>query len=82
MLKDFAKSIAGNIQQLLDEREGKGPMGQETLRMIVQKALQKCDLVSREEFDAQTAVLQRTRAKLQELEAQVSALQSQLDDKP
>ncbi|MDP3637788.1 MAG: accessory factor UbiK family protein [Azonexus sp.] len=35
----------------------------------------KLDLVTREEFDVQTLVLARTRAKLKELEARVTALE-------
>lgn len=35
----------------------------------------KLDLVTREEFDVQTQVLARTRAKLKELEARVTALE-------
>ena len=35
----------------------------------------KLDLVTREEFDVQTQVLARTRAKLKELEARVNALE-------
>lgn len=37
--------------------------------------LAKLDLVTREEFDVQAQVLARTRAKLKELEARVSALE-------
>lgn len=36
----------------------------------------KLDLVTREEFDVQTQVLQRTREKLETLERQVAALES------
>lgn len=35
----------------------------------------KLDLVTREEFDVQAQVLARTRAKLKELEARVTALE-------
>ena len=45
------------------------------LRALVSAALAKMDLVSREEFDAQAAVLARTRAKLEQLEAQLAQLQ-------
>ncbi|MGH1485218.1 MAG: accessory factor UbiK family protein [Cellvibrionaceae bacterium] len=48
------------------------------LRALLQSSLQKLDLVSREEFDAQTAVLSRTRAKLEALEEQVQILGQQL----
>ena len=47
------------------------------IQAILQSAFAKLELVTREEFDAQTAVLQRTREKLEQLEAQVAALESQ-----
>jgi len=41
------------------------------LRASLQAQLQAMDLVTREEFDVQTNVLQRTRKKLTELEAKL-----------
>jgi hypothetical protein len=38
-------------------------------------ALQKLDVVTREEYDIQVAVLARTREKLEALEQQVNALE-------
>ena len=38
------------------------------------------ELVTREEFDVQTAVLARTREKVEQLEARVSALAEKLED--
>ena len=51
---------------------------EKNIRAILQSAFAKMDLVTREEFDVQTAVLERTRAKLEALEKQVSALEQQL----
>lgn len=39
-------------------------------------ALERCDLVTREEFDIQTAVLARTREKLQMLEQRITELEN------
>ncbi|MEO1078519.1 MAG: accessory factor UbiK family protein [Pseudomonadota bacterium] len=47
-------------------------------RQLVQTALRKLDFVSREEFDAQTAVLERTRAKIAALEGELAALTDML----
>ena len=44
-------------------------------RAVLRASLSKLDLVSREEFDTQTRVLQRTRERLAELEAQLQALE-------
>ncbi|MBD3654198.1 accessory factor UbiK family protein [Kangiella sp.] len=44
-------------------------------KQILQSQLAKLDLVTREEFDAQTKVLQRTRLMLEELEKKLSELE-------
>jgi BMFP domain-containing protein YqiC len=44
-------------------------------RMVLRTTLAKLDLVSREEFDVQTKVLERTRARLAVLEARLSELE-------
>ena len=49
------------------------------LHAAVSAALARMDLVSREEFDVQSAVLARTRAKLIALEAKVAELERGLD---
>ena len=50
---------------------------EKNIRALLQSAFAKMDLVTREEFDVQSAVLARTRAKLEDLEKQVSALEQQ-----
>lgn len=47
-------------------------------RSVLQTGLRNLDLVTREEFDVQSAVLLRTREKLDELERQVQALEQGL----
>jgi len=49
------------------------------LRAAVSAALTRMDLVSREEFDVQSAVLARTREKLTVLEAKVGELEQRID---
>ena len=48
-------------------------------KALLQSALQKLDFVSREEFDAQTAVLERTRAKVAALESELAAMTEMVD---
>ena len=45
------------------------------VKSLLQSQLRKMDVVSREEFDAQSAVLLRTRERLQQLERQFEALE-------
>lgn len=42
---------------------------------VLRDATKRLDLVAREEFDAQTRVLERSRALITELEARVAALE-------
>jgi BMFP domain-containing protein YqiC len=48
-------------------------------RALLSSGLAKLDLVSREEFDIQTQVLQRTREKLKALEARLDRLENPPD---
>lgn len=45
-------------------------------KAAVQSALSNLDVVTREEFDVQSQVLQRTRSRLQALEERVAAMDS------
>jgi ubiquinone biosynthesis accessory factor UbiK len=54
---------------------------EKNFRSILQNAFAKLDLVTREEFDVQTKVLARTRAKLDVLEVQLDELEKKLKTK-
>ena len=49
------------------------------LRALLSATLTRMDLVSREEFDVQSALLVRTRTRLAALERQVTALEAELN---
>lgn len=51
---------------------------EKNFRAILQSALGKLDLVSREEFEVQKAVLAKTRSKLEALEKRVAEIEQQL----
>lgn len=44
-------------------------------KAVLQSGLARLDLVTRQEFDVQAAVLRRTREKLEALEARLAALE-------
>lgn len=46
-----------------------------SFRAVLRERLSKLDLVTRDEFDAQTRVLERTRARLEALEARLAAME-------
>jgi hypothetical protein len=48
-------------------------------RALLQSALRRLDMVSREEFDAQADILARTRARVEELERELEQLAAQVE---
>ena len=48
---------------------------EKNFKTVLQNSFSRMDLVTREEFDVQSAVLSRTREKLEQLEKQVAALE-------
>lgn len=51
---------------------------EKNLKAGLKGVLQKMDLVTREEFDVQTAILERSREKLAQLEQRVAELEKRL----
>ncbi len=51
------------------------------LKTLLQQQLSALELVSREEFDIQARVLQRTRTKLEDLERKLKQLEARLEPK-
>jgi BMFP domain-containing protein YqiC len=49
---------------------------EDNFKAVLQSALTRLDLVSRQEFDVQAAVLRRTREKLEALEARLATLET------
>jgi BMFP domain-containing protein YqiC len=71
------QSIANDMQTKVGDAIRQSPAKdlEKNVRGLMTQGFQKLDLVTREEFDLQTQVLAKTRAKLEELEAKVSALE-------
>lgn len=68
MVKNIVSSLPPGVKTLGDDIES-------NVKACVMAAFHKMDLVTREEFDAQTKVLQRTREKLEQLTEQVAKLE-------
>ncbi len=69
----FFNDMQAKMQQALENSPAKDI--EKNLKAMMSQGFAKLDLVTREEFDLQTQVLAKTRAKLEELEAKVSALE-------
>ena len=48
---------------------------EQNFKAVLQAGLSKLDLVTRQEFDIQAAVLRRSRERLEELERRIAALE-------
>jgi BMFP domain-containing protein YqiC len=72
LIDDLARRLAGavpeNVAALRRDLE-------QNFKGVLQSQLTKLDLVNREEFDVQSAVLRRTREKLVALEQRLAALE-------
>jgi len=72
----------GEVIQQVNELVGNSGIKGEvdkSVRTLAQAALQRLDMVSREEFDAQAEVLRRTRAKVISLEADLEEMNRALE---
>jgi len=77
-LDDIARRIQASLPPGLDEvREDVI----RNIRAIVAAGIARMDLVEREEFDVQSAVLARTREKLEVLEDRVRQLEEELESR-
>jgi len=70
-LDELARRLSSLVPPGL--REGREEL-QQNFKSVLQAGLGKLDLVTREEFEVQRAVLARTRAKLDALERSVAEL--------
>ncbi len=71
----FLNDAMGKLGELLKQSPAKDI--EQNLKAGVTSMLGKLDMVSREEFDVQSEVLARTRAKLELLEARLTELEKQ-----
>lgn len=75
----FNQKFLDEISAKLNDVMASGPAKdfEKNARALLAQGFAKLDLVTREEFDIQAAMLDRTREKLTALEARVAALEAQ-----
>lgn len=71
LIDDISKRLADNLPVLQDDLRRNSATA-------LRAALSRLDLVTREEFEVQQAVLARTREKLEALATRVAALEAEL----
>jgi BMFP domain-containing protein YqiC len=68
LAKKLADSLPGGLRSMREDLE-------QNFRSVLRGGLEKLDLVTREEFEVQEAVLARTREKLEALQERVAELE-------
>ena len=76
MNANFLDDLSLRIKEMLKQSPAKDL--DKNLRALMSGTFAKMDLVTREEFDIQKAVLSRTREKLSELETRLVELEKQV----
>jgi BMFP domain-containing protein YqiC len=71
LARRLAESVPESVKAFGRDLEG-------NFKAVLQAQLAKLDLVTRQDFDVQSAILQRTQAKLAELEVRVKELETKL----
>ena len=77
---NFFDDIQSKINQALENSPAKDI--EKNVKALLSQGFSKLDLVTREEFDIQTQILAKTRAKLDTLEARMTELEAQLKKTP
>jgi len=69
LARKLADSVPEGLRSMREDLE-------HSFRDVLQTGISKLDLVTREEFEVQEAVLQRTREKLERLEQRLKEMES------
>jgi BMFP domain-containing protein YqiC len=78
-LDDLVRQLMGSIP---DSLRAVGDDVENNFRGLLKSGLERMDLVTREEFDLQVAVLERTRTRLEALEVELKRLEDRLGSRP
>jgi len=76
MIDKLAKQLFNDISDALSGQHD--ALSSSKLKSLIESSLRRLNLVTRDEFDAQQAVLLRTREKLEALEKQLQVLETEI----
>ena len=71
LARRLAESVPESVRAFGRDLEG-------NFKAVLQAQLSKLDLISRQEFDVQAAILERTQAKLTAMEARLKEIEARL----
>ena len=75
---DFYNSLKDQLELAMDGAQSLSEEANSHIRLAVSNLFEKLDIVNREEFEAQTAVLKRSREKIDQLEQQLKELEESI----
>lgn len=75
LARQMAQAVPKNVRALGEDLE-------RNFKALLQSGLERMDLVTREDFDLQTALLERTREKLEQMEQRLAELEESLAKRP
>lgn len=78
--EDFIEAMTAQVNDLLEQSKSTGKDIKSNLAALIKSQVTKLDVVSREEFDVQQATLEKTRTQVDQLNAQLEALQEKLNN--
>ena len=65
---ELFSQLAGKVNELIENKEQVAQDVKQNVQAVLASGLSKLDVVTREEFEVQKQILQRTRQKLDDLE--------------
>jgi len=82
MIADLTQQLFNDLNRFMESgrQSAEAAFSGDQLKALIANALKKMDLVTREEFDAQQAVLLRTREILENLQNQVESLEARVTE--
>jgi BMFP domain-containing protein YqiC len=78
--EDFLDGLTEQLNQFVAQGKQSGEDIRHNIRSLVQSQLSKLDVVNREDFDVQQAILEKTRVQLIQLESKLADLEKRLDE--
>ena len=78
-MEQIVNRVSEQLSQILPPgvRQLRGDI-EENIKVVLREALARMELVTREEFDVQSALLSRTRSRLEAVEKELKALEQRV----
>lgn len=78
--KQFFEDMTQQLTRLLPQAEAAGEEARKAMAAVLQKGFASLDLLTRDEFEAQSAALARAEERLTQLEQEVARLEAMMKE--